>query len=464
MEKHILSKSTYIKGEQCLKQIYLTKNQPKLRDRMPPERIAIFSRGTNVGIYAQDLFPGGIDAGPKHYSQYRKAIETTAQLIADGQEVIYEAAFQAHHTLILLDILVKNGDAWDAYEVKSSPYLTETYYKDAALQYYVLVNSGVNIRSFSLISIDGNYTYSEEIDIHQLFTIKDVTEEVKERMPKVALKIDEQLGVITQEDAPQIEIGPHCYKPYDCDFIGHCWKGVNRPSIFEIPSLNKEQQFDLFNKYKTLEHCLESPDLNQINRMQIRSQLSKRPYKNNEAVQSFIPKYEEAYILKVLSFKPALPRYTGSKPYQAFAFGFALQKIKANGSKGDIIRYMANGKKNPNDIVIAKLKEVLEENIPIFTYSSSKDISIPFKTIDLSELIRLGHFYRPKITKDYTSKSLAIAMGIRPPFKAIEMDIVAAQYYNDIIDGHKDTQDRMLRIRDFLDRELRILSGLLFAL
>ena len=125
---------------------------------------------------------------------------------------------------------------------------------------------------------------------------------------------------------------------------------------------------------------------------------------------------------------------------------------------------MANGKKNPNDIVIAKLKEVLEENIPIFTYSSSKDISIPFKTIDLSELIRLGHFYRPKITKDYTSKSLAIAMGIRPPFKAIEMDIVAAQYYNDIIDGHKDTQDRMLRIRDFLDRELRILSGLLFAL
>lgn len=464
MEKHILSKSSFIKGEQCLKQIYLTKNQAKLRDRMPAERIAIFSRGTNVGIYAQDLFPGGIDAGPKHYSQYRKAIDTTAQLMADGQEVIYEAAFQAHKTLILLDILVKNGNAWDAYEVKSSPYLSETYYKDAALQYYVLINAGVNIRSFSLISINGDYIREDEIDIHKLFIIKDVSEEVKKRMPDVDLKIAEQLTVITEEEAPQIEIGPQCYEPYDCDFIGHCWTGVKRPSIFGIPSLTKEQQFSIYEQYKNLEDSLQSTGLNEINRMQIQAQLSKQPYKNEEAIQQYIPKYKEAYILKMLSFRPALPRYSGSKPYESFAFGFALQKIQDNGSKGDIIRYMANGKKNPSEVVFAKLKEVLEENLPVFIYSNSNDLKLPFKTIDLAELLQKGHFYRPKITKDYTSKSLAIAMGIRTTFKAIEMDIVAAQYYNDIIDGHKDTQDRMLKIRDYLDRELRIISGFVFGL
>ena len=148
MEKHILSKSTYIKGEQCLKQLYLHKKRPFLRDRMPAERLAIFSRGTNVGIYAQELFPGGIDAGPKHPSQYKKAVLKTAELIDAGQEVIYEAAFQANKTLILLDVLVKNGDSWDAYEIKSSKSLSETYYKDAALQYYVLVNSKIQINSF----------------------------------------------------------------------------------------------------------------------------------------------------------------------------------------------------------------------------------------------------------------------------------------------------------------------------
>ncbi len=464
MEKHILSKSTYIKGEQCLKQLYLSKNEPKLRDRMPAERIAIFSRGTNVGIYAQELFPGGIDAGPKHYSQYRKAVELTTQLINDGQEVIYEAAVQAHKTLILLDILVKNGDAWDAYEVKSSKSLSETYYKDAALQYHVLTKAGLDIRSFSLIHINADYARENKIDIHQLFITTDVTEEVKKRAAKVALKIDEEVTTIAGDHSPKIEIGSHCYAPYDCDFIGHCWKGVKRPSIFEIPSLNKAEQFAIFEKYKTLEESSNYSGLSEISKMQIQAQLSKREYKDLEAIQAIIPRFKEAYILKVLHFTPALPLYSGSKPYEAFAFGFALQKMQSNGSKGEIIRFMADGKMNPSIVVYNKLKELLEEGIPIFIFSNTPAQIQEIEIIDLSDLLKKGLFYRRKITKDYSTKSLAISMGIQTPFKAIEMDIVAAQYYDDILRGHKDSQDRLMKIRDYLDRELRIVSGFVFGL
>jgi len=464
MEKHILSKSTYIKGEQCLKQIYLTKNQPKLRDRMPAERIAIFSRGTNVGIYAQELFPGGIDAGPKHYSQYRKAIETTAQLMANGQEIIYEAAFQAHKTLILLDILVKNEDAWDAYEVKSSKKLSETFYKDAALQYHVLIESGVNIRSFSLIHINVDYVREEEMDIHKLFTTTDVTAEVKERAAKVSEKIEEELATINASQAPNIPIGPHCFAPYDCDFIGHCWKSVKKPSIFNVPSLSKAEQFTIYEQAQSLNDSLQLPELNEINRMQIQALLTKKPYLNREAIQEFIPSYQECYILKVLYFTPAIPRYAGSKPYEIIPFGFALQKMKSNGSKGDIIRFMANGKNNPKELIYNKLKEYLSDDIPVFIYANTAAKIEGIDVIDLSQLLKKGYFYRPKITKDYTTKSLAFSMGIQTPFKAIEMDIVAAQFYNDIIDGHKDTQDKMMKIRDYLDRELRIISGFLYQL
>ena len=464
MEKHILSKSTYIKGEQCLKQLYLTKNEPKLRDRMPAERIAIFSRGTNVGIYAQELFPGGIDAGPKHYSQYRKAVELTAELMGRGQKVIYEAAFQAHKTLILLDVLVKNGDAWDAYEVKSSKKLSETFYKDAALQYHVLIESGVNIRSFSLIHINADYVREQEMDIHKLFTTTDVTAEVKDRAAKVSEKIEEELAAISAKHAPDIAIGPHCFAPYDCDFIGHCWKSVKKPSIFNVPSLSKAEQFAIYEQAQSLNDSLELPQLNEINRMQIQALLTKKPYLNREAIQEFIPNYQEAYILKVLHFTPALPRYAGSKPYDMIPFGFALQKVKSDGSKGDIIRFMANGQSNPKDLVYSKLKEYLSDNIPVFIYANTEAEIEGIDAIDLSQLLKKGYFYRPKITKDYSTKLLAIAMGIQTPFKAIEMDIVAAQFYNDILDGHKDTADRMLRIRDYLDRELRIISGFLFII
>lgn len=459
MEKHILSKSTYIKGEQCLKQLYLAKKRPFLRDRMPAERLAIFSRGTNVGIYAQQLFPGGIDAGPKHPSQYRKAVETTTKLVAVEQEIIYEAGFQANRTLILLDILEKNGDVWDAYEVKSSKSLSETYYKDAALQYYVLTNAGIKINSFSLIHIDQNYVREDEIDIHKLFIIKNVTEEVQKRQEHIGNKIDEEIEVLGADHSPKIEIGPHCFAPYDCDFIGHCWKGVKRPSIFEIPSLKKQEQFAIFEQYKTLEESLNYPGLSKINQMQIQVQLAKREFIDQEAIQAFIPKFKEAYILKVLHFTPALPLYSGSKPYEAIAFGFALQKVQSNGSKGEIIRFMANDKSNPSEVVYAKLKELIDNGIPIFTYSNTPAQIQGLETIDMSDLLKKGLFYRPKITKDYSTKSLAISMGIQIPFKAIEMDIVAAQYYDDILRGHKDSQDRVKKIRDYLDLELRIVSG-----
>jgi hypothetical protein len=54
----ILSKSTFIRGLQCEKSLYLHKKRPFLRDRLSPEQLAKFSRGTNVGVYAQELFPG----------------------------------------------------------------------------------------------------------------------------------------------------------------------------------------------------------------------------------------------------------------------------------------------------------------------------------------------------------------------------------------------------------------------
>ena len=39
-------------------------------------------------------------------------IEQTRRVIANGAEVIYEAAFKEDGIFVMADILVKNGDAW----------------------------------------------------------------------------------------------------------------------------------------------------------------------------------------------------------------------------------------------------------------------------------------------------------------------------------------------------------------
>ena len=45
-------------------------------------------------------------------------IDKTKELIQSGCEVIYEATFKENGIFAMADILVKNGDCWDIYEVK----------------------------------------------------------------------------------------------------------------------------------------------------------------------------------------------------------------------------------------------------------------------------------------------------------------------------------------------------------
>ena len=88
MEKHLLSKSTFIRAMQCTKSLYLYKHHYDLRDPLSKETLAIFKRGGDVGVLAQNLFPGGIDASPKHYTQLSDSVKKTKDLMDAGTEVI----------------------------------------------------------------------------------------------------------------------------------------------------------------------------------------------------------------------------------------------------------------------------------------------------------------------------------------------------------------------------------------
>jgi len=77
MEKYILSKSTFIRGTQCPKSLYLYKNFFNQRDKISAAQEAIFSRGTNVGVLARNIFPGGTDASPKSRLKFSESVLLT---------------------------------------------------------------------------------------------------------------------------------------------------------------------------------------------------------------------------------------------------------------------------------------------------------------------------------------------------------------------------------------------------
>jgi len=195
-----------------------------LRDKISEEQLAKFARGHSVGKVAQQLFPGGIAMSRPG----KPSAEKTAQLISEGFPVIYEACFISDDVIVALDILVKQGDGYNAYEVKSSLALSNTYYNDAYLQYHVLNNSGLKPEKFFLIHRNANIELSETADLNEAFVFTDVTAECEANESVVHNGISCMLEVLKRDKSPDIQPGKHCMNPYPCDFRGVCWKKITR--------------------------------------------------------------------------------------------------------------------------------------------------------------------------------------------------------------------------------------------
>ena len=220
--RHALSKSTFMMGCQCPKRLWLHKFKPELRDEETEQQAAIFQAGTDIGMLARQLFQGGIDASPTTPIEYQKSVADTAAYIRRGANIIYEAAFQYDGILAAIDIFVKKGSKWHAFEVKGTGGVKPPHIQDAALQYYVITRSGLELADISIVHLNTDYVRYGDLDIPQLFKATSVVKEVRQLQSFIEKKAAELKALLKGKKIPAIEVGDHCFKPYDCDFYGYC--------------------------------------------------------------------------------------------------------------------------------------------------------------------------------------------------------------------------------------------------
>jgi len=242
--EYILSKSTYIRGLQCYKSLYLNKHRPYLRDKISEEQLAKFARGHAVGKIAQKLFPDGVLLSRPGNTSAQK----TTKLIQESCPVIYEACFISENVLIALDILVKQDEGYYAYEVKSSMGLSQVYYNDASLQYYVMRSSGLKPEKIFLIHRNPEVELSESRDLKQAFIFTDVTDECIRQDNEISQAIQQMIEVLAKDKSPDIFPGEHCMKPYPCDFRGVCWKKISKQEQESLLEINIEKPGNLNSK------------------------------------------------------------------------------------------------------------------------------------------------------------------------------------------------------------------------
>ncbi len=366
MEKHVLSKSTFIRGAQCLKSLYLNKKRPFLRDRLPDSQRAIFKRGTDVGVLAQQLFPHGIDLRPKSPSQFRKKVLETAEIVRTNSfSKLYEAVFQSNMLLSILDILVKGKQSWIAYEVKSSIKISETYLMDASFQYYVITNSGVELEDFFLVYINKDYVFDGKLDLQKLFIKQSVLSEVIERQQFISEKVKDEKEILLRTSSPEINIGTWCHNPYPCDFLGHCWKKVQENSILYLDALDKEERFVNYYSGNDKPEEYKSGTLSEKQKVQLGAAQNKKPFVDEEKLIQITDNISDTSIIFTpYLVKTAIPYLANTHPYQPIPIACGVQSLDGNTE----ISFFIN-ENDPIELFVSYFRDSIAKYSKIIVYN-----------------------------------------------------------------------------------------------
>jgi len=211
-----LSKSSFVKGERCTKYLFLDKHKKNKRTPFNKEKLQLFKKGHSFeSHFRESEFPNGINIKEKvgnfaYFNSYTKFL-----LDKFIDKPLYEATIIEDGVLVMCDVLSIDKDGQvDIYEVKLNYKMNDTILNDLAIQYYVCKKRfGGKLRSFNLVLVNN--------DDEKNYKTKELSAELDKQIDNVNKKITGFKSVLKGNE-PVVEMGNHCHKPYDCEFIKYC--------------------------------------------------------------------------------------------------------------------------------------------------------------------------------------------------------------------------------------------------
>ena len=467
-----LSKSRFMSGLQCELKLWHDAYQRDLAAPPSVQQQAIFDVGSAVGELAQQRWPGGVEVGYKPW-QRQPAIAKTQKLMDDpAVPAIYEAAFLAHNLYVRVDILARVPDGWDLIEVKSSTRPEkEVFLQDLSVQYWILQQLGIPVRHAGILVIDNTYVYpGGDYDLSQLFRFHEATEHCQEQADWVAREVERLHGVLALEDPPDISVGDHCFRPYDCPYYTHCSAGLPKlehpiSDLYRLTPAGRERLSAL-----GIETIPDIPDNYPLSETQSRIREAVRtgqPWQSPELRSQLEAVEWPLYYLDFEAWSPALPRYAGTRPYQALPFQYSLHIQRKPGGAPEHHEFLHEEPTDPRPELIEALLAVIGETGSIIVYSGYErrilgelatqfpDHELALRAVadrlwDLLPVIQ-QHYYHPDFRGSFSIKSVLPAL--LPGEGWSELDITGGM--SAVIEYERAIMERDDAIRDHLFDALR---------
>ena len=444
----LISKSRFVSGVQCEKKLYYDLYRKDLKPPISEQQKELFSSGNIIGQLAQKLYPNGKDASPESYYDFSSSFKNTKQWINEGVETIYEAAFLDNDVMAALDILHhQNGERW-AIEVKSSTDVNNYHITDAALQYWVMTNSGFKPDKFFLMHVNNKFIKNGIIDPKEFFTLKEITDQVIEKQYEVNHNVIRLKNVVkNKESEPFVKIGKHCSSPFICDYMHHCWQHIPENSVFSLPYA-RGKEWELYEKgILELSSIPDEINLSHRQKLQVEGIKHGSSYVDKAAIKEFISAW--TYPLYFFDFEtvfPLIPVLDGTTPMQQVPFQYSLH-IKSDYNSEMIHHeflavpssFQSGSTRNPRKAIIEQLKTDFGPTGSIVAYNASfemdvlRKLAIAFpedkafldglinRFVDLLIPFRKAWYYKPEMGNSASIKYVLPAIAPEFSYKDLEI-------------------------------------------
>ena len=418
-----LSKSRIAAFEQCPRRLWLQTHRKDLVvfDEGAQAR---FKTGNLVGEVACGLVPNGImvEAEPN----LQAAIQVTTNLIADGQNPIFEGTFSHDGVLVRVDVMDpdKQG-AWHVAEVKSSTSAKEYHVSDLATQIWVMEQCGIPIASASVRHINSSFTLENVGEYSDLFADADQSGPIRSIVATRKTVVDAARDMLTG-DEPECATGTHCNSPFACEFSHWCSRddqtGREWP-ISELPrSGAKVAEKWAVHGIADLRELPADAGLSPLHEKIRKAVVTNTPFLDRNGVIKDTQDWSFPRIwidFETITF--AVPRWVGTRPYEQIPFQFSAHVEYEDGHIEHVECLDLSGN-DPRPAIASALAQLPSEGAAIawnagFERGCFRSLanavpahadalrSLEARTVDLLPVAR-NHYYHPSQRGSWSIKKV----------------------------------------------------------
>jgi len=322
--------------------------------------------------------------------------------------------------------------------------ISETYLKDAYLQYYVLKNSLPDFEDLFLVTLNPDYVREEEIEPKKLFRKRSVKLKAEENFAYFEHRINAAHAILEQNAIPNIAIGKHCFRPYQCDYFGSCWASMlHENSIFNLPYIDKHKLFEWHNSGisridQLSDELIEKPAAIKIKNAYVNNE----PIIDADKIKDFLMRIKEpAVAMDMEIWSAAIPQLKGTKPFEQVPFlvSFYNGQSSTHFFSGHVVderrvfaeQLSALSSAYSSVIVYDKTMEVGILNTLIHTYP---DLAAPLgelktKLVDVFEIFLDLAYYHPAFKSNFSLKVVSSVLLQDVHYSKIATGLEAMNYF-----------------------------------